>query len=170
MNVFVDPSAGYALFNRRDDFHGAAARILRRLRDEAARLVPTNRIVVETTALVAARLGRAAARRWLADLLPVAEVLWVDRGVHGAAVAAFLGADGGVSLVDLVSFEVMRRMGLQWAFACDEDFSRHGFEVLQESWRSSALAFCPPKLPTSCLRSRAALRKHQTTIPGGSAP
>ncbi len=88
-------------------------------------------IVAETTALIAARLGRAAARRWMIDLLPVAEVLWVDRGAHEAAVAAFLAADGGVSLVDLVSFEVMRRTGMRWAFAFDEDFSRHGFEVLQ---------------------------------------
>lgn len=132
MNVFVDTSAWYALLNRRDDFHGAAARILRRLRNESARLVTTNYIVVETTALVAARLGRAAARRWLVDLLPVAEVLWVDRGVHEAAVAAFLEAGGDVSLVDLVSFEVMRRMGLQWAFAFDEDYSRHGFKIVQE--------------------------------------
>lgn len=123
MDVFVDTSAWYALLNRRDAFHGAAARIFRRLRDEAARLATTNYVVVETTALVAARLGRIAARRWMVDLLPVAEVLWVDRGVHEAAVAAFLGARGGTSLVDLVSFEVMRRAGLRRAFAFDKVIS-----------------------------------------------
>lgn len=58
MDVFVDTLAWYALLNRRDDFHGAAAHIFRRLRDEAARMVTTNYVVVETTALVAARLGR----------------------------------------------------------------------------------------------------------------
>lgn len=54
MNVLVDTSAWHALLNRRDHFHEAVARIFRRLRDEAARLVTTNYITVEMTAPVAA--------------------------------------------------------------------------------------------------------------------
>jgi len=129
-DVLVDTSAWYALLNRRDAFHEAAVRIFRALRDESARLLTHNYVIAETTALVHHRLGHKAARRWLVDLLPVAEVLWVDREIHNAAVASFLTAPAGLSLVDMVSFEIMRRNGIRRAFAFDEDFGRQGFEVL----------------------------------------
>jgi predicted nucleic acid-binding protein len=35
-----------------------------------------------------------------------------------------------VSLVDWVSFEVMRRSGIGTAFAFDRDFRRHGFATI----------------------------------------
>ena len=130
-DVLVDTSAWYALLNRRDAFHKAAVRIFRTLRDESERLLTHNYVIAETTALVHHRLGHGAARRWLVDLLPVADILWVDREVHNAAVAAFLIAPAGLSLVDLVSFEVMRRGGIRRAFAFDEDFVRYGFETVR---------------------------------------
>jgi predicted nucleic acid-binding protein len=35
-----------------------------------------------------------------------------------------------VTLVDLVSFEVMRRLQIETAFAFDRDFARHGFALV----------------------------------------
>ncbi len=115
--------------NRRDERHDEAARIFRRLRDEGARPVTHNYVVIETTALVAARLGREAAKRWLTELAPVAEVLWVTEDEHNAAVSAFL-LGGSLSLVDLVSLEVMRRRNIARVFAFDADFAGRGFELL----------------------------------------
>ncbi len=59
------------------------------------------------------------------------EVLWVEPDVHAAAVATLLATDQrGVSLVDWVSFAVMRRYGLRRAFTFDEGFRRQGFELV----------------------------------------
>ena len=50
--------------------------------------------------------------------------------LHERAVAALLTAgDRDLSLVDCVSFEVMRRSGLDTAFAFDEGFTKQGFRV-----------------------------------------
>jgi hypothetical protein len=52
---------------------------------------------------------------------------WVDEPLHRAALAAHRGTGASVSLVDNVSFEVMRREGIDQAFAFDADFEAQGF-------------------------------------------
>lgn len=77
------------------------------------------------------KLGQAAVRALLEDLVPVLEVAWVDEELHRAGTSAFLAAvRRRVSLVDWVSFEVMRRRGLEQAFAFDEDFAAQGFRTV----------------------------------------
>jgi predicted nucleic acid-binding protein len=72
----------------------------------------------------------AVLRTFLTDLLPVARVVWVGADVHEAAVAALLAAGRpDVSLVDWVSFELLRRSGRRRVFAFDEGFVRAGLEV-----------------------------------------
>jgi predicted nucleic acid-binding protein len=59
-------------------------------------------------------------------LLPV-EVIFVSREIHDAGVRRLLDAGRRrVSLVDAVSFEVMRARRIEEAFAFD-DFEREGF-------------------------------------------
>lgn len=59
------------------------------------------------------------------------EIVWVDREMHAAAVSALLAAiRRRVSLVDWVSFEVMRRRGIETAFAFDRDFAVQGFGTI----------------------------------------
>lgn len=129
--IFVDTSAIYALLDRSDACHAAAATIWARLVDERPSLLTTNYIVLECFALTQSRLGMAAVRRLSDDLLPVLETVWIDRDDHAAAVETVLTADRrGLSLVDAASFRVMRRRGLRRAFAFDDDFARQGFEVL----------------------------------------
>jgi len=127
--IFVDTSALYARLDRDDRHHRDAVEALARLaRSEP--LLTHNYVVVESVALVRGRLGAEAARTLLDDLLAPVEVAWVDRAVHEAAASAFLTLRGRVSLVDLASFEVMRRMGIDTAFAFDRDFVRHGFRTV----------------------------------------
>jgi predicted nucleic acid-binding protein len=65
------------------------------------------------------------------DLLPALDRVWVDQRIHDDAVAATLAAPrSAVSLVDRVSFEVMRDLGVTDAFAFDADFTRAGFVTL----------------------------------------
>lgn len=77
------------------------------------------------------RLGIDALRALRDDLLPVVVVEWVDPTLHDRALAATIAAAlRDVSLVDRVSFELMRHLGIRRAFAFDDDFERAGFELV----------------------------------------
>ena len=101
--VLVDTSALIALLDREDRYH-----------DEAT--------------LVWRRLGLAAVRRLLQDLIPWLSIEWVQPDIHEVAVSALLTANRrGLSFVDCVSFEVARRKRVSAIFAYDRDFVKHGF-------------------------------------------
>jgi len=56
---------------------------------------------------------------------------WVDEVVHAQAVSSCIAADRRwLSLVDLSSFETMRRLGIRSAFTFDRHFRQHGFEIV----------------------------------------
>ena len=126
MKVFVDTSALLAILDADDVHHAEAAATFRSLVGETE-LVTHNYIHVEAGALVQRRLGAAAFEVLTDRLLPAMTTVWVDEEVHRAAVDARRGRSGGPSLVDEVSFVVMRRAGIDLAFAFDADFDAQGF-------------------------------------------
>lgn len=127
--ILVDTSALLALVEPDDRYHAPASRYVSSISPKA--LATHNYVAVEATSLVQRRLGDRAARELLTTWLSVLEVRWVTREIHSAAVAALLGAaKRSVSLVDYVSFELMRREGIEAAFAFDRDFLRQGFRVV----------------------------------------
>lgn len=127
--VLVDTSALLAILDADDRNHRLAREIWTDLLAREARLLCTNYVLVETFALVQHRLGVQAARALQEDILPVIEVAWVDETTHQAAVSALLTAGRrDLSLVDCVSFEVMRRLGLETAFTFDRHFAEQGFQ------------------------------------------
>jgi predicted nucleic acid-binding protein len=131
--VFVDTSAVYAALDANDPRHGDAAAAMRRLLDELDTgqvvAVTHSGVVIEVAALVQRRLGMAAARVALEQLVPLLDVVWVDARLHERAVTAMLAADRrGISLVDWTSFLVMRDRMIDVAFAYDDDFVVQGFE------------------------------------------
>lgn len=129
MTLFVDTSALYALMDRDDLNHASATRFWNQI-DAAETLLTHNYVLVETSALVQRRLGVEALRMLVDELtLPISTV-FVDRTVHEAAASGVLGAQlRQLSLVDMVSFEVMRRAGIRAAFAFDDHFARFGFGI-----------------------------------------
>ena len=130
MTTFVDTSALYAAIDRDDDAHALVAPVLRELLDRE-RLVTSSYVVVETAALVQTRLGTAATRDLHERLVPALDVVWVDEEVHRSAVAALLAAARrDVSLVDHVSFEIMRRRSIRAALTVDRHFAETGFDVV----------------------------------------
>jgi predicted nucleic acid-binding protein len=128
LTTFVDTSAWLALVDADEERHGEAAVVWRFLLERDAPLVTTNYVLVETYALTQRRLGQAAVRVLADELLPVAEVEFVGRDTHDRAMAAVIAANRrDLSLVDAVSFDVMRRRGISRAFAFDRHFTEAGF-------------------------------------------
>jgi uncharacterized protein len=127
--VFVDTSAIYALLDRSDANHSAAAATLPTLRERG--LLTHSYVVVESVAIIQSRLGMEAVRRLVDDLLPAFDVRFVTQELHATAVAALLASGArDVSLVDRVSFEVMRGAGLTDALAFDRHFEQAGFVLV----------------------------------------
>jgi len=130
VNVFVGTSGLFAVLNAGDANHRAADAQWQAMVSARHTLACSNYVLLETFALVQNRLGIAAVRQLADDLLPVLTIEWVTQEIHDAGVAAlFASARRQLSLVDCVSFKVMRRRGIRHAFAFDLHFDEKGFEA-----------------------------------------
>ena len=132
--VFVDTSAIYAVLDADDSNHQSAAAaweaLLYGLESDELEAVTHGSVIVEVVALAQRRLGMEAVQVVLDDLVPLFSTVWVDQDLHDRASAAMLAAGlRSVSLVDWTSFEVMRRRGIEQAFAFDADFQQRGYNV-----------------------------------------
>jgi predicted nucleic acid-binding protein len=127
--IFVDTSAIYALISRRDDNHERATVLAQSFFETDTALVTHNYILLEAIALVQNRLGWRAAVSIEAIVSDV-DVVWIDAEQHLEAARRWKERGGEVSLVDEVSFLVMRERGIDTAFAFDQYFRREGFKTL----------------------------------------
>ena len=128
MNVFVDSSALFAVLNAEDPNHKKAFEMWRRFLAEDTVLVTTNYVLVETVAVVQRRFGMEAVRTFQNDIVPALTILWIDKAVHQAGALGMIAAGSRtLSLVDCVSFHVMRQHGITAAFAFDQHFEEQVF-------------------------------------------
>ncbi len=131
MTVFVDTSAIIAALNSEDDQQGAAIRAWSGFLEAKTPMVTTNYVAVESVAVARGRLGFTAVRALLEEVFPLLRVEWVGEDAHRAAAAAMLARNrGDISMVDLSSFETMRRLGIRSVFTFDRHFRQYGFETL----------------------------------------
>jgi predicted nucleic acid-binding protein len=131
VSVYVDTSAFFAVLDRDDACHSGAETVWIRLIQGNMPLVCSNYVLVEASALIQRRLGSKAFRVFQEDIVPILRVQWVDEPTHQAAVQMLLDSRSrSLSLVDCVSFVVMRQMGLDTAFAFDRHFRSQGFRCL----------------------------------------
>ncbi|MEZ5356883.1 MAG: PIN domain-containing protein [Bryobacteraceae bacterium] len=129
MTVFVDTSAIYAVLDRDDSNHPAAARIWTGLVNDDTHLLTSNYVLLESAALVQHRLGIQALRALEEKMFPMFDVEWIGAAPHRRAMDAVLAAARTkLSLVDCVSFHVMREFGIRTAFCFDKHFREQGFE------------------------------------------
>lgn len=126
--IFADTSALYAVLDRDDENHAEAVRRLSEMSVANAALVTSNYVVVETCALVQRRIGQAAMRTFGEIAQRSLQVQWVTQRQHELGMATVLAASRRkLSLVDCVSFIIMRELGLKAAFAFDQHFEEEGF-------------------------------------------
>lgn len=132
MTIYVDASAFFAVVSPSDQAHPAAAATWVKLLNEREHLVTSNYVLIETVTLLHARLGTAAVQKFLGDVMSIVEVVWADAEDHIAAVTAMLASPGkgGPSLVDCMSFEVIRQRRIHSVFTYDRHFDGRGFKVI----------------------------------------
>lgn len=129
--IFVDTSALYAALNPDDQHHRRAVEMWTALLGGPNIPLTSNYILLETIALLGRRIGPAAVRDFQTAFTPALRVMWVGEALHQRAVAALLTAgQRDLSLVDCVSFEIMRQLGLDAAFAFDQHFVQQGFQSI----------------------------------------
>ena len=134
MRALVDTSALLAISRARDQYHERAVRIAERHIASGGRFVGTVLVLGELHShllyLRGPELARVALLRLLED--PAHEWVEVSGDLIRSAVGSWLArfADQRFSLVDAVSFEVMRRRRLTHAFAFDRHFATAGFSTL----------------------------------------
>lgn len=131
MRVFIDTSAFYALLDRDDENHRKAKNAWADLLKNGDTLVTNNYVLVETFALIQHRLGVNAVRGFQNDILPLVNIEFVVPELHRSGVSALLAASRrNLSLVDCISFEMMRTLEVKMAFAFDPHFKEQGFNSL----------------------------------------
>ena len=130
MPVYIDTSAIYAILDETDISHEAAAATWHLMDDRSESLFTSNYVLLETVALLQGRLGLESVRVLETRVVPLLTIRWVDRDLHTRATGALLTAGRrNLSLVDCVSFEVMREMDLDTAFVFDAHFTEQGFRL-----------------------------------------
>ena len=136
MTVFMDTSAFYAILDGEDKHHKTAASVWKYLLNNDIGLVTSGFVLVETFALIQHRLGLPALQGFYENIYPLLFVEWTDESDFQAGAASVLSAQRrDLSLVDCVSFILMRRLGIHSVFSFDKHFSEQGFEEISERMR-----------------------------------
>lgn len=132
MMTYIDTSAFLAMLDPSDHRYSRAVQTWQMLVDREDRLLISSYVLIETISVLHRRFGMHVVGRFLADIMPVLEIAWMDVNFHTIAVSALLShpGKGGPSLVDCMSFEVIRQQRIQDVFAYDKHFEGRGFTVI----------------------------------------
>lgn len=131
--VFLDTSGLYEAGDRRAPRHDQVRAQLQALLAHPGGLVTTEAVITETHAMVLRRVGADAALAMVERLTvsPRIEIVSVAAPLRQAAVEILRSRPGrSYSLVDAISFQVMRDRGVTQAFTLDTDFAAEGFMLL----------------------------------------
>lgn len=131
MSIFLDTSAIIALLDSDENNHLSAQRTWQTWLNDEASVITTSYVLSESFALVQTRFGISAMQSLHATIAPYPFVVWVENELHLEGISSVLVANRrSLSLVDCVSFAVMRRMGITTAFAFDDHYIEQGFTLL----------------------------------------
>jgi len=127
--IFLDTSAIYALADKADPNHTDAYRKFDLALKAGEAFLLHSYVLVESATLLQARLGQASALAFLKDAKAF-DMEWVDSSLHQEALKELekIGKRE-ISLVDCMSFVVMRRRGVKKILAFDTDFQDQGFTI-----------------------------------------
>jgi uncharacterized protein len=131
VKVFVDTSGIFATLVESDSAHHSAKIALEKLARTRTTLVTSSYVLIETYALLQARVGLDAVRTFHDSWVQEMDIVWVGSDLHAKGALRLLRADRRkLSLVDCVSFECMEQQSIEAAFAIDAHFREAGFKLL----------------------------------------
>lgn len=129
--VFLDTVGLIAVWERADQWHPAASSAFETLLRDGVPLVTTPYVLLECGNACARRPCRADVARLRLDLARIGRLIAPTPSEEGEAWDAYgRGEAAQAGIVDLVSFIIMRRLGLTRAFTNDTHFRAAGFETL----------------------------------------
>jgi predicted nucleic acid-binding protein len=129
--AFVDTSALIAALVEGDRYHRQAVRSFESLFQAQSLLITTNYVALETSAVLHTQIGFSAALTFHEGLLPALDVAWVDEDLHRRGLIAWRTAGRrALSLVDCVSFELMRELRIDQVLTFDRHFGEQGFALI----------------------------------------
>ena len=128
--LLVDSAYVIALVNDRDQYHRQALRLARQYRDRP--LIIVEGLLLEIGNFFAAHFRRQAVQMIEQFLTsPQVEVVYTSPQLLRAAVSLYKRMfDKEWSLVDCISFQIMRERGITEALTPDHHFTQAGFQVL----------------------------------------
>ena len=131
--VFLDTAYAIALVNSKDQFHGKAVQIARRLRARRARVVTTRAVLLEIGNALASQRFRTAAVQLLDALEadPAVGIAPLTDNLYTQALTLYRSRpDKEWGLIDCLSFVVMHERKLTDALTADQHFEQAGFQAL----------------------------------------
>jgi predicted nucleic acid-binding protein len=131
VNCFIDTSAFLAVLARDDMHHARASTVWTGLLDQRDTLTTSSCVLAETIAIAQHRMGLDAVRVFHYDIYPILTTEWVRVEWHEKGMGMVLAARRrNLSLVDCISFEIMRQRGIRKVFAFDKHFVEQGFDAI----------------------------------------
>jgi predicted nucleic acid-binding protein len=129
--IYVDTSAFFAIVNTEDPDHESAMETWAQLIGADEKLMCNNYVLVESIALIQRRVNMESVSILHNDIIPFMEIEWLDESLHNAIVKLVLTTNRRkLSLVDLSSFDTMRRHKINTAFTFDNHFREQGFDII----------------------------------------
>ncbi len=129
--IYIDTSAFLAVVYSNDDHHERAFQTWQTIIEANERLMCNNYVLVESIALIQHRAGMEALAILHNEIIPYMEIEWLNESLHNAIVNLALTTNRRkLSLVDLSSFDTMRRHKINIAFTFDNHFREQGFDVI----------------------------------------
>jgi uncharacterized protein len=131
MSCFVDTSAFLAVLGRDDTNHKRAKLAWNHLLERRTPLVTSSYVLAETIAVIQHCMGVNAVRVFHHDIYPILTIEWISGALYEKGMGGILAAGRrNLSLVDCLSFEVMRQHGIRTAFAFDKHFKEQGYAII----------------------------------------
>jgi predicted nucleic acid-binding protein len=129
---FADTSGWAAWLGKREPFHASAVSLVAQARRDGRRLVTTNYVLTELTALLTSplRMPRGQQIQLLTDLRAATwvDIIHIDPALDSAAWALWMSRpDKEWSMVDCAGFVVMQHHGLTNSLTADHHFEQAGF-------------------------------------------
>ena len=131
MRVFIDANVFVALVNAKDSTHNKALGLMGKLQKENPQFFTSSDVVKEAATIISQKTDHASAVKFLNEMdMGDINVIFVDSELNGAGLEEFkLQTSKNISCVDAVSFVIVKKYNIDFAFTFDRDFKKPRIKI-----------------------------------------